>query len=55
MCMVFILGTAIPVIGWFVIFPIGSLFCMSLVIVGMSNAYQRKMKELPLIGKYRIY
>ncbi len=42
----------IPIIGWFVIWPIGFLVCFILWIIGIINAAQDKMKPLPIIGKY---
>ncbi|MDA3845598.1 MAG: hypothetical protein PF505_03505 [Vallitaleaceae bacterium] len=49
-----ILGTIVPVIGWFIILPLGSLLCFILAIIGIVNAYSEKQKELPVIGKYKI-
>lgn len=49
-----IIGSFIPVIGWFIILPVGELFCFLLTIMGMVNAYNQKMKELLIIGKYKL-
>lgn len=49
-----VIGTFIPVIGWLLILPIGGLFCFVLFIMGVINAINGKMKELPVIGKYRL-
>ncbi|QRN85755.1 hypothetical protein JR334_00480 [Clostridia bacterium] len=49
-----IVGTFIPVIGWLLILPIGGLFCFVLFIMGVINAINVKMKELPVIGKHRL-
>lgn len=49
-----LVGSFLPFIGWFIILPIGMIFCLVLAILGMINAYNGKMKELPLIGKLTI-
>lgn len=49
-----IIGSFVPVIGWFIILPVGEVFCLILAIIGMINAYNGKMKELPIIGKYKL-
>lgn len=43
-------GTVIPIIGWFLIFPLGNLFCFILFILGIINSSKGEMKPLPLIG-----
>ena len=43
----------IPVIGW-IVGMVGSLFGFVCFIMGIINAIGGKMKELPLIGKFRI-
>jgi uncharacterized membrane protein len=45
-----VIGGMIPFIGWFLIFPIGNLFCFVLFILGIINASKGEMKPLPLIG-----
>jgi uncharacterized membrane protein len=47
-----IVGTVIPVIGWFIIIPLGNLLVLVLWIVGIINALTGKEKPLPLIGKF---
>jgi uncharacterized membrane protein len=42
----------IPVIGWFILGPIISIASLVLGIMGIINAANKEMKELPLIGKY---
>lgn len=49
-----IVGSILPVIGWFIILPIGEIFCLVCLIIGMVNAGGDQMKDLPLIGKIRI-
>ncbi len=46
-----ILGSIIPILGWFVILPVGGIFCLVLAIMGIINAINGETKELPLIGK----
>lgn len=43
----------IPIIGW-VLLPIFGLGIFVLAIMGLINGFGGKVKELPLIGKYRI-
>lgn len=45
-------GTIIPIIGWFIILPVGGLIVFILWIIGLINSITGKEKELPLIGKY---
>jgi uncharacterized membrane protein len=49
-----IIGSFVPVIGWFLILPVGGLFCFALAVMGVLNSINETMKELPLIGKYRL-
>jgi uncharacterized membrane protein len=45
-----VVGGIIPIIGWFLIFPLGNLFCFILFILGIINSSKGEMKPLPLIG-----
>ena len=45
-------GSVIPILGWFVIMPIGYLFILALWILGMMNAWNGVKKPLPIIGEY---
>jgi len=47
-------GSLIPIIGWFLLLPIGSIFVLVLAIMGIINALNGKMKPLPLIGGFTI-
>ncbi|TCZ78820.1 hypothetical protein E0485_07015 [Paenibacillus albiflavus] len=49
-----IIGTIIPLIGWFIIVPFGNLFVLVLILLGILNAANGQMKPLPLIGKFEI-
>ena len=40
----------IPVIGWFIIGPIGSIICIILAIVGMVKSLQGKYWKMPVLG-----
>lgn len=44
----------VPVIGWFIILPLGGIVSFVLCIMGVINAINEKSKELPVIGKYRL-
>jgi len=50
----FIVGSIIPVIGWFIIIPGGMLFTIVLFIMGIVNAANGKMQPLPLVGDIHI-
>lgn len=47
-----IVGSIVPVIGWFLILPLGNLLVLVLWIVGIINSLSGKEKPLPLIGKF---
>jgi uncharacterized membrane protein len=49
---VYIVGTILPFIGWFIILPLGSIFVLVLWIFGIINSINGKEKELPIIGKF---
>lgn len=46
-------GIVVPALGWFLILPIGTLYCSVLTIIGIINAVNQTNKELPLVGRYR--
>jgi len=50
--MVSVIGWVIPVLGWFVILPLGGLVLFVFWIIGIVNALSGNEKPLPLIGKY---
>lgn len=45
-------GSVIPIIGWFVILPIGYLAMLALCVLGIINAWKEQKKPLPIIGTY---
>ncbi len=47
-------GAAIPLIGWFIILPLGNIFTLVLFVMGLVNALNKKMQRLPLIGGFDI-
>lgn len=49
-----IVGTVIPFLGWFVILPLGMVAVIVLAIMGIINAANGEMKQLPIIGGYSI-
>lgn len=49
-----VIGGIIPVIGWFIILPIGGILCLIFAIMGIINAINGVTKELPLIGKVKL-
>lgn len=49
-----VIGGIIPLIGWFLILPLGNLFVFILFVLGLVNALQGRTKPLPLIGGIQI-
>ena len=49
-----ILGSIIPIVGWFLILPVGCGFFGVLGIMGIVNAFKGVAKPLPLVGKFKI-
>jgi uncharacterized membrane protein len=49
-----IVGSVIPLLGWFIILPIGSVVVVVLAILGIVNAAKGEMKPLPMIGGFKI-
>jgi uncharacterized membrane protein len=49
-----IVGGVIPVLGWFIILPIGSIMLIVFAIMGIINAVKGEMKKLPLIGGFEL-
>lgn len=43
---------AIPIIGWFIIAPVGGFIIFILFIVGLANSMAGKEEPLPVIGVY---
>ena len=46
------IGSIIPVIGWFIILPLGGIFTLVLFILGVINVLKGEEKRLPLIGNF---
>lgn len=49
-----VVGTIIPVLGWFIILPIGSIALIIFAIMGIVNAAKGEMKKLPVIGGFEL-
>ncbi len=49
-----VIGSVIPILGWFLVGPLGTIFCIVLLVLGIINALNGVEKELPVIGKYSI-
>lgn len=49
-----IVGSIIPVIGWFLILPIGNLMAIIFAVLGIINAAKGVAKKLPLIGGFNL-
>lgn len=49
-----VVGGILPVIGWFIILPLGTIFLIVVMIMGIINASKGAMKELPVIGGFKL-
>jgi uncharacterized membrane protein len=49
-----IVGSIIPIIGWFIILPIGGILCFVLFVTGVINGMNEKTKELPIVGRIKL-
>jgi uncharacterized membrane protein len=49
-----IVGGIIPFLGWFILLPLGTIFLIVVAIMGIINAAKGEMKELPLIGGFKL-
>ena len=49
-----VVGGIIPIIGWFILLPLGTIFLIVVAIMGIINAAKGEMKELPLIGGFKL-
>jgi len=45
-----VFGVIVPIIGWFLILPLGSLAVLALAIIGLIGAAKGETKPLPVIG-----
>jgi len=50
---IWVAGMIIPVLGWFIIGPLGSLLVLIVAIVAIIKTLQGEFWEIPYIGKYR--
>lgn len=49
-----VVGGIIPILGWFIILPLGSLAVFVIAIMGLIGAAKGEMKQLPIIGGIQI-
>jgi uncharacterized membrane protein len=49
-----VIGSFVPILGWFIILPFGNLAVMILAILGIIAAAKGESKPLPLIGSFKI-
>jgi uncharacterized membrane protein len=49
-----VVGGIIPILGWFIILPLGCIFLLVVAIMGIINASKGEMKKLPLMGGIEI-
>ncbi len=50
---VMILGSVIPIIGWFLIGPLGSIAVAIIALIAIIKTLQGEFWEIPWVGKYR--
>ncbi|MDD2786277.1 MAG: DUF4870 domain-containing protein [Patescibacteria group bacterium] len=50
---IWVAGMVIPVIGWFIIGPLGSILILVIAIIAIIKTLQGEFWEIPYIGKYR--
>lgn len=46
-----IIGIIVPVIGWWIVLPLGQLLVIVFAIIGIVNAANGSKKRLPIIGE----
>lgn len=49
-----VVGGMIPILGWFIILPLGSLALLVFAIMGVINGAKGEMKKLPVIGGFEL-
>jgi uncharacterized membrane protein len=49
-----VVGGIIPVLGWFIILPLGTIFLIVVAIMGIINGAKGEIKALPLIGSFKL-
>lgn len=49
-----IVGSVVPIIGWFLILPLVWIGVIVFLLMGIINASNGQMKELPIIGQFHI-
>ncbi len=49
-----VVGTIIPILGWFIILPLGTILIFVLAIMGIINAVKGELKKLPIIGGFEL-
>lgn len=49
-----VVGTIIPILGWFIILPLGGLAVLVIAIIGIIGAAKGEMKKLPVIGGFEL-
>ncbi|MBI5654919.1 DUF4870 domain-containing protein [Candidatus Uhrbacteria bacterium] len=50
---IWIAGMVIPVIGWFIIGPLGSIAVLVIALIAIIKTLQGEFWEIPVIGQYR--
>ncbi|EKE10811.1 MAG: hypothetical protein ACD_15C00195G0002 [uncultured bacterium] len=49
-----VVGTIIPILGWFIILPLGTLALFVIAVLGIINAARGEKKALPIIGGFSL-
>lgn len=49
-----VVGVAVPILGWFIVLPFGSIALLVFAIIGIVHASKGETKKLPLIGDFEL-
>ena len=49
-----VVGGIIPLLGWFIILPVGNLLVFGLAVYGILNTVKGEAKPLPIVGNYKL-
>ncbi len=50
---IMIVGSVVPIIGWFIIGPLGSILVLVIALIAIIKTLQGEFWEIPMVGKYR--
>lgn len=47
-----VIGSIVPIVGWFIVLPLGNIVIIIFAVIGIINAAKGETKELPWIGQF---